>query len=165
DAATGAPQSQFTRIPGWVNAVVADGAGGWFVGGRFSAVGGQPRKNLVHLLANGTVAPWSPDPDSEVIALALSGSTLYAAGHFEHLGGQARYKIGAVDITTGNATAFDPNPPRIAPNAWPYILALAAVPGTVYASGYFFTIGGQPRKFLAALDPVTGSATAWDPAA
>ena len=40
----------------------------------FTGVAGTPRRNLVHVLANGSVAPWSPDPDSEVFALARSGS-------------------------------------------------------------------------------------------
>ncbi len=34
---------------------------------------------------------------------------------------------------------------------------------TVYACGIFTTIGGQPRNRVAALDVVTGAATAWDP--
>src|SRR6185503_134107 len=33
----------------------------------------------------------------------------------------------------------------------------------VYAAGDFETIGGQPRRFLAALDARTGLATNWNP--
>jgi len=165
DPVTAQPQQPFARISGYVSAVVADGAGGWFVGGSFVGTGGTQRRNLVHLLADGSVAPWSPDPDSEVLCLALSGNTLYVGGRFEHIGGQARYKIGAVDVSSGNATAFDAHMTQIAVNAWPYVVSVAAGPGAVYASGYFFTIGGQTRNYLAALDPATGNATGWSPAA
>ena len=162
DAVSGQPQLPFARISGVVNAVVSDGAGGWFVGGRFAGVSGAPRTNLVHVLANGSVAAWAPDPDSEVFALALSGSTLYVGGHFEHLDGQPRYKLGAVDVTSGAATAFDAGLTQIAPNSWPYVKTLAVGPGVVYVSGLFFSIGGQSRTALAALDPITGAATSWN---
>lgn len=35
--------------------------------------------------------------------------------------------------------------------------------GTVYASGPFTSIGGQIRNYIAALDAITGSVTAWNP--
>ncbi len=44
------------------------------------------------------------------------------------------------------------------------MLALA-VHGPVYAGGSFLTIGGQSRVNLAAIDPSTGLATSWNPAA
>ena len=34
---------------------------------------------------------------------------------------------------------------------------------TIYAGGYFTSIGGQARNAIAALDAVTGTATAWNP--
>ena len=34
---------------------------------------------------------------------------------------------------------------------------------TIYAGGYFTSIGGQARNSIAALDAVTGAATAWNP--
>jgi hypothetical protein len=35
--------------------------------------------------------------------------------------------------------------------------------GTVYAAGWFTSIGGQPRNRIAALDAASGVATAWNP--
>lgn len=160
DAGTAQPQQPFVRVPGNVNVVVSDGAGGWYLGGFFRGVAGTPRRNLVHILAGGTLAPWAPDPDSEVFALALSGSTLYVGGKFEHLGGAARFKIGAVDVSTGLATAFDPSPPMLSSNSWPMIRSLAVVSGAVYAGGIFLNIGGLSRAWMAKLDPVSGAADA-----
>jgi hypothetical protein len=37
--------------------------------------------------------------------------------------------------------------------------------GAIYAGGAFSNIGGAPRSFIAALDPTSGAATAWDPSA
>src|SRR5580765_2478305 len=46
DAATGVAIPGFPKIAGAVFAVVSDGAGGWFIGGSFTAVGGIARSNL-----------------------------------------------------------------------------------------------------------------------
>ena len=162
DPLTAQPVLPFARVPGIVHAVAPDGAGGWYVGGAFEGIDGQPVRNLAHLLANGHVAAWTPNPDSEVLAISISGNTLYAGGHFEHIGGAARYKLGAVDLTTGAAAAFDAGLTQIAPNAWPYVHTIAATPAAVYVGGYFFTIGGQPRARVAAVDPTTGLAKSWN---
>jgi hypothetical protein len=37
---------------GALRAVVADGAGGWYIGGLFTHVGGVPRTNLAHIRAD-----------------------------------------------------------------------------------------------------------------
>ena len=41
--------------------------------------------------------------------------------------------------------------------------ALAVSGGTIYAGGFFNSIGGQARFALAALDPMSGAATSWNP--
>src|SRR6185436_18628316 len=53
---------------GTVYSVVADGDGGWFVGGNFSKVGGVAHEGLVHLLSDGTVSDWNPSPDQIVLS-------------------------------------------------------------------------------------------------
>src|SRR5207253_2725231 len=71
-----------------VEAVVPDGAGGWYVGGAFTRVGGLPRLNLAHIRADRVVDPrFHPDPNNEVAALAVSGSIVYAGGTFTSIGG------------------------------------------------------------------------------
>lgn len=51
----------FPKPNGPVLAALPDGQGGWYLGGEFTEVGGQPRESLAHILPNGTVDPaWAP---------------------------------------------------------------------------------------------------------
>jgi len=153
---SGAPVRGFPRVDGPVDAVVSDGAGGWYIGGRFTSVGGAARNRIAHILDDNTLAPWNPNPDDRVSALAVSGNVVYAAGLFSNIGGQARNGLAALDAATGLATAWDPSPNG-------FVGLVAASGTTVYVQGGFTTIGGQSRRILAALDATTGLATAWDP--
>jgi beta-propeller uncharacterized protein DUF5122 len=142
--------------PGFGEAVVDDGAGGYYVGGRFDAVGGVARHNLAHILADGSLDPaFAPDPDGEVSALARGGTTIYAAGAFTTIGGAARTHVAAVD-STGHATAWAP-----VLDATP--LAIAVSGSTVYLGGRFTTINSAPRPNAGAVDATTGATTDWDP--
>jgi hypothetical protein len=152
------PAPRFTLAsgdPGFGEAVVDDGAGGYYVGGQFDAVGGVPRHNLAHILADGSLDPaFAPDPDGEVSALARGGTTIYAAGGFTTIGGAARTHVAAVD-STGHATAWAP-----VLDATP--LAIAVSGSTVYLGGRFTTINSAPRPNAGAVD-ATGAVTGWDP--
>jgi hypothetical protein len=91
-----------------------------------------------------------------VLALAISGSTVYAGGIFTGIGGQTRNRIAALDAATGLSTIWNPN----ANNT---VRALAVSGSTVYAGGDFTTIGGQTRNRIAAIDAATGLPTSWNP--
>jgi trimeric autotransporter adhesin len=65
---------------GPVNATVADGSGGWYVGGSFSTVGDARRDGLAHVRADGTLdRVFDPSALGEVNAVALAGDTLVVA--------------------------------------------------------------------------------------
>jgi hypothetical protein len=159
DVTSGAVVCGFPAVSGTnVDVAVPDGAGGWYIGGNFTAVGGAARSRIAHVLANNSVAAWNPGANGRVFALAVSGSTVYAAGEFRSIGGQARNFIAALDATTGAATAWNPNP------SGPIFYGGLAVDGaTVYVGGSFNSIGGQARSHIAALDATTGLATPWNP--
>src|SRR5688572_3472744 len=61
DVASGALPPSFPKVDGIVHAVASDGAGGWYIGGAFTAVGGLPRVNLAHVASNLSVTAWSPN--------------------------------------------------------------------------------------------------------
>jgi uncharacterized repeat protein (TIGR01451 family) len=148
------------RITGPVVASVSDGMGGWFVGGEFTKIGGQVRKKLSHVLADGSLdANWDAriTSDSVVIyALAFANNTLYVGGFFQSIGGQNRAHLAALDGHTGMATAWNPNPNGI-------VGSLALSENTLYVGGNFTAMGAQFRRYLAAVDAVTGTIRAWNP--
>src|SRR5262245_24479393 len=63
DETTGAPLPGCPVVgsaggPGAVYALALDGSGGWYIGGEFTSVDGQPRNRLAHLDAAGHLLPW-----------------------------------------------------------------------------------------------------------
>ena len=155
DAVTGIAVGGFPIVVGQIGAVAPDGAGGRYIGGLFTTVGGLARANLAHILADNTVAAWDPGTNGQVLALTADGGVVYVGGSFTTAGGQTRNRIAAIDGTTGLATAWDPNSDD-------QVRALAVSGAVVYAGGRFANIGGQPRTRLAALDQGTALATAWN---
>jgi len=77
DLATGALSPTFPKVAGHVFAVASDGAGGWYIGGAFTAVGGLPRSGIAHVTSDLVLSDWNPGTNDFVTALAVSGSTVY----------------------------------------------------------------------------------------
>jgi hypothetical protein len=208
----------FPQANGAILSIIPDGAGGWFVGGLFTQVGGVARTNLAHILSNLTVdtnwAPnpygfvaatqrngvyallrasnalyvagiftniagvprnnlaaldvttgralsWSADVAGEVYCLASRSNALYLGGRFTAVRGVARSQIAAVDTATAGVLGWDPNAGGTSID--PTVNALVPGNDVLYVGGYFSRIGGAARNGLAALDFVTGLATAWNP--
>lgn len=156
DAGSGQPLPNFPKVAGYVYCVTPDGAGGWFIGGRFGGVGGMPRRNLAHVLGDGRVANWAPNPDGDVYALALCGAKLYVGGAFTAIAGKPRGNIAAISTLTGNATSWNPGT-----DYW--VRAILVRDSSVYIGGYFLRAGGQQRSRLAEVDALTGQVTDWRP--
>jgi len=79
--ATGNPALAYSRANNIIRAVVANGSGGWYIGGSFTMVQGVERNRLAHILADGTLDDsWNPGADDLVLALAISGGTVYVGG-------------------------------------------------------------------------------------
>lgn len=167
---TGESVPSLLNVAGGIYRLVDDGAGGWFVGGSFSAINGVARKNLAHILPDGAVdASWDPAVEVEpgdygsatVASLLMSGSKLFVAGDFRRVGGQRRVGLACVDVKTGQVL-----PSQLDLESYPAGFygdghCLAAGGGLVFVSGYFLSIGGMPRYGLAAFDPTTCSVTDW----
>lgn len=131
-----------------------------YVGGTFSVINGADRYDIAALDANtAAVAPLSVDVNQSlntvIKGIKISGKTLYMWGGFKSIGADTRNNIAAIDITTGKATAWDPN-------ANSAVYALTVSGSTVFVGGAFDNIGGQNRKGIAQLD-VDGKATAFNP--
>ena len=93
------------RFDGPVLAAVADGKGGWYVGGGFKHVNGQLRKRLAHLDSAGRLdRNWHPEANGNgvvVRALALGVDRVYASGDFAFVNHQPRIGLAAFDARTG----------------------------------------------------------------
>jgi hypothetical protein len=127
-----------------------------YVGGLFSTMGGQPRRNLAAIDGRtGLATDWHPilGPGvggnySDVQALQLQGNTLYAGGFFGSVNGVTRNYLAALDATTGAVVpGWDPNPDGI-------IWAMTLGPQTVYAAGGYERMNGVPVGSIAALNAV-----------
>lgn len=163
DASTGLARKPYPMVTGvnpeqggGVLAIAPDGAGGWYLGGKFLSVLGQPRHNLAHIDGTGALTAWAPIANDQISAIAISGSTIYVGGYFTSVAGQTRNHVAAFDATTGAVTSWNPD-------ASGNVLSIALGSGIVYAGGVFGTIGGANRTGLAALNSTTGAATTWDP--
>lgn len=169
DTSTGAPTGWHPATNGVVQTILISG-GVAYVGGGFSTIGPGPivlfgdslRSSLAAVdAATGTLLPWNPNPSSNIFptvgALAISGGEMYVGGSYKTIGGQSRRNLSAVDLVTGLATAWKPDPNGI-------VNAVAPDDGVIYVGGAFDTIGtdAAKRRRVAALDPSTAATTLWD---
>ena len=160
DAESGRADRHFPRIDGDLRVGIPDGAGGWFLGGSFSAVGGIARTNLARLRSDFSVdTSWAPNPNGRVEALIAAAGQLYVGGRFTVVAGQARTNLAALELANGSLAPWAPNPDGA-------VLALAVWGDSLYAGGEFLNVeDGRSRKRLAAFSLADGSATAWKVAA
>ncbi len=129
-----------------------------FIGGIFTAVGGQSRQNLAAVNANtGTIFSWNPGCNNDIQAFRIIGTKLYIGGDFTTIGGQTRGRLASFDRTTGLITSWNPNPNN-------YVTSLSSSHDTLFVGGAFNFIGGQSRTFVAAFNTTlaTNNVTAWN---
>ncbi len=160
DATTGRA-TDWDPSPNGVVWSIAAGGSTVYVGGGFTEIGGAARTALVAVdSSSGSVLAWNPDIRGAgalgVDALLIRGTALLVGGSFSEIGGQTRSNLAALDLASGLATPWRPDPDDA-------VLGLADDGATIYAGGWFANIGGQGRSCLAALDATTGAATAWNP--
>ncbi len=162
---------------GGIRVILPDGAGGWYVGGTFYFAGGEPRRNLAHVLADGSLDPdFTPDPLlaagnagylDRVRALVLSddGRTLYIGGRFDTVGGRSRQSVAAVNAQTGAvlplsvATTYQSTTGAIGVGE---VAAMVYHRGVLYFGGDLSTVNGMVRTGAAAVNATTGALLAWD---
>lgn len=137
--------------------------GGWIIGGKFTRVGNQERHNLARILPDGTVAPWSPDPNDTVFKVIQAGNYLFVAGAFSMIDSQPIARLAAFDVQVDQSldlNTWNPNPNDT-------IKALAFSGNTLYLGGNFTNISSGTRTRLAAYDIAVNppALTSWNPTA
>jgi len=164
DARTGEALRPFPKVAGSVYAIVPDGAGGWYIGGEFTAIGGKHRSCLAQIRADGSVSDWNPsvtgspgyiDPPA-VSAIAVGGDRVFVGGGFREIGGLPHENFGCVDVRTGAVLDWN-----LDTNVEGWVYTLAIHDSTVFVGGFFSSLRAQPRSNLAAVDATTGAVRPW----
>ena len=147
--------------------VVANGAGGFVIAGRFDLVGGRPTSGVALLDASGVPHPVINlgsclEGGVEAVALQPDGR-LVIGGDFKRFGGEPRRGLARVrpDGTLDGAFA-----PQIGGDGETVVRAIALqADGRIVIGGTFRTVGGQPRRGVARLLPGGELDAGFDPGA
>jgi len=153
----------FPKVSGEVHVIVADGSGGWFLGGRIVAVGDVPRFGLAHIRSDFTLDGWHADVEGVVDALALDGTKLIVGGTFTKIGGVSRRSLAVVDATSGTVQPWDPSLAGVS-GADPSVTSIAVGNAAWFVAGAFDHTLGAARAGLASYQRSNGALTSWDPA-
>jgi hypothetical protein len=164
DPGTAAHDPSIPTMLGVVRTVVPSPNGGWYVGGSFSRVNGQPRRGLAYFRPDGALGGWNPKPSGGAVQAMAVGTdgTLYVGGAFTGMKGVSRGGLAAFDA----GRALLPWAPRASGGSIE-ALAVSADDSAVYAGGDFTAIGGTARARLAAIGAggVGALVTGWNPGA
>ena len=121
-----------------------------------------PRSNLLaYDITTGVLKTgFAPTLNAQGLALAASpdGQTVYVGGDFTQINGQNKYRLAALDATTGALRNFTPDMDA-------RVRALAVNGTTLYVGGNFSTAANQPRTRLAAFNTTNSQLLPWAPAA
>ena len=137
DTSTGEPDEWASGARGSFSYVTAAG-GRVFATGRFQ-IPGRRRIGLAAWTSDTARLLWIANADSYVNSAAVDGNRVYLGGLFQFLGNQKRPRLGAVDIRTGRALAWNP---RWNTNLQWTPVAVAATGGRVFV-GAAVTSGGN----------------------
>lgn len=141
-----------------------------YFGGGFFKFGDSIRYSLASYdLINHKLTSWNPneDPDSSLLntlkyngiySMTLKDSVLYLS-HIQKLGQQNRGGLGAVNAITGEI--LDWNPTSI-DGINGLIRNVYFADGKIFVAGGFTRINNIPRKYIAAIDPVSGEILPWN---
>src|SRR5205807_1980625 len=150
----------FSLDEAFVHAVAVSGST-VYAGGTFRSLN-QVARRYIAALAPGTgqATTWNPAASGDVWALAATDTTVYAGGDFTAIDGHTRKCIAAIARAPGTTASWIPRAtfPAVGPAS---VEALAVSGSTVYAGGLFWSLGGQTRKYVGAVDATSGSATSW----
>ena len=166
DGTTGLVDSFNPNADAYVNAIALQTDGKILVGGGFTNIGGQSRNSIARVdPITGSADLFDPNASGfptgivDSIVVQADGKIL-VGGSFGSIGGQVRNDLARLDPATGLADSFDPH--VIGSNS--IIDSILPQPdGRILAGGNFTSIGGQTRRRIGRVDPMTGLADSFNP--
>lgn len=137
---------------------------GWYIGGAFTQVNGQPRNRLARINFDGSLdASFTPSVEGGTVfalALALADGYLYVGGDYSTIGDGAYSSLARMNTTSGSPD--DNWKPALSGGA---VRALAVYSGSLFAGGDFTTIGSTAYNGLASfqISPANAIPSTWNP--
>src|SRR5919112_5089450 len=138
-----------------------------WVGGKFGAVNGVPRRNLAAVspdtgAVDATIDPVVGKEPNMVRAMIASTQKVYIGGSFGAVDGKGRGNLAAIDPVSGNvALAWKPRADGLV-----WSLAFSCANAQVFAGGKFLNVAGSDgvfsaRTVIARFDATSGSLHRW----
>ena len=138
-----------------------------YVGGPFMSLGGQSLRYLLGSVdtITGALTSWNPSNGGVIGSFGIfkfihANRKIYMCGSFITLNGVSRVTLAKMDEEGNIDLQWNPGA-TIVGN---YVSSISLIDGKLFVCGDFTSLGGQPRKNIAALDTATGLATSWNPA-
>jgi trimeric autotransporter adhesin len=160
---SGKADFSFPQINGSVYSSVPDGQGGWYVGGNFSLVGEQARRNIAHINSDNSVdASFNPKVNGYIYSLMLKDQRLFIGGNFSDVNGSLRRSFAVINSVSGttdslwNLLVYDIS-------GQPIVRSIVSADSIILIGGAFSSVGGITRNYIAALNSTTRSVTSWNP--
>jgi uncharacterized delta-60 repeat protein len=166
DSTTGLADSFNPNANDNISAIAVQADGKILASGSFTNIGGQARNRIARLdPSTGQADSFDPNANRTVISIVVQpDGKILAAGSFTEIGGQIRNGLARLNPVTGLADSFNPNAKNNLLSGVVQTIAVQA-DGKILAAGNFVEIGGQPRFYIARLDPATGLADSFNPEA
>ena len=142
----------------------SDGAGGLYVGGSFTEIGGYPIKYLAHLNADMSVdTTFDMNVVGYVFQVNKVGTRLIMSGGFQTVAGLTRWGVAGIDLTSKTVLPWSVD--LVTGPGWATYGRQLFIDGNVaFVTGMFHTAGGVARNTVVAFDIITGALYGFNPA-
>ena len=138
--------NSFPKVNGLIKFSISDGAGGWYVAGDFTSIGGYPIKYLSHLDTNFQVdTMFNSQLNGEVKTIVVDNECLYIGGSFTEIQGIENYYIAKIEKDTGGSFLWNAN-------CNGPVNSMVMFNGNLAVGGNFTSIGGNSRNYFAFID-------------
>lgn len=165
---SGSLQSWNPDVDGTVFAIEVVGST-VYLGGNFTSVGGQARKNLAAVSTSGALLPWAPSASGTVRVIEEGpNGNLFVGGAFSKIDGKGRNRVAEI-TPDGSLVDWKPKVKQVTglacpPRCSPIVFTIDFYGDTVYLGGHFGLVNGVARNEAAAVPIDDGSNTlAWNP--